>query len=345
MTDPDLQDFGGWPDNPENGSTKCQIVAMENRRKKLCLPKQYVTRLVILPVTVFIISLNAVILIGFVREEPFFISLATSGSAVLVGALELVLVALAVGFLVITTHRIAGPMRAMEQALQTLGQGNFDAHVSFRKHDFFHDVAQAFDETSAELRTRILRLQRVSAELIECPPGDPEVQERIAHLHRELMALKATPLVTPEEPVARKQFPPGTSAGFTLVELMVVVTIVSILLVTAMPMYSNYTIRSRVTEGLNMMGPVQQTVSEFYFTNARMPADNTEAGMSAPTGYATKEVSRIEVDDGQARLYFAIADLGAYNTIVFSPRPTGGRIDWNCSGGTLLSKYRPPACH
>jgi len=52
--------------------------------------------------------------------------------------------------------------------------------------------------------------------------------------------------------------------GFTLIELMIVVAIIGILAAIAIPAYQDYTIRSQVTEGLNLAASLKTGVSEYF---------------------------------------------------------------------------------
>lgn len=144
--------------------------------------------------------------------------------------------------------------------------------------------------------------------------------------------------------------------GFTLIELMIVVAIIGILAALAIPAYSDYTLRAKVSEAATLSGSAKTAVDIYYSENGNVTNltgnvtnNHVTLSLENSTSYTSKYVDSVAVgangvvtvtmqDATSSGLPADIAD----DTVIFTPTEQGGNLSWVVDAtSSVPAKYRP----
>jgi len=140
----------------------------------------------------------------------------------------------------------------------------------------------------------------------------------------------------------------STASGFTLIELMIVIAIIAIILTLALPVYSNYTIRAKVAEGLGVAASAKTATSDTCQSDPTIASlTSTRAGWGFG-GSAYIESIEISGPCTEPLITIVTRNTGAATSPILQLRGenlTGsGKFSWTCQITVGKNIHVPSTC-
>ncbi|WP_397536189.1 type IV pilin protein [Roseateles sp.] len=135
--------------------------------------------------------------------------------------------------------------------------------------------------------------------------------------------------------------------GMSLVELLVACAVLGLVVAVALPTYTSYTTKARLSEAIGMAVPAQMALGEACAGSFLNAADNARLSLPAATGFQTsKVVNSIEamgLSATEARIKIVLKPFGHVQSgdeIVIDGSCSAAGIAWSAARGSRAELTR-----
>lgn len=134
--------------------------------------------------------------------------------------------------------------------------------------------------------------------------------------------------------------------GFSLIELVITCSIIALLALISIPIYTKYRLRSKVSTMISAASGAQFAVANDYFNQGYTFANTNFASGSQPFLVPSSNfISSITVENGWVRVTGDPDYLnGNQIDIVFQPTVENNSVTWTCYIGSAYFEYAPESC-
>ena len=138
-------------------------------------------------------------------------------------------------------------------------------------------------------------------------------------------------------------------SGFTLVELIISLSIVGMLATLALTSYSRYSQRAIISTGLALTAPMKLSVHEYFLKNSTFPESNAQLDLPSASNYTNSHVRSVSVSasptPGTIRIaYKGDRAISEGDTLLLVPSASVAGVRWQCTSFTLLGNLLPANC-
>lgn len=137
-------------------------------------------------------------------------------------------------------------------------------------------------------------------------------------------------------------------AGFTLMELLIVLALVAVMSMIAVPIYRNYVQSAKITEGMTLASAMQLDAEVYYTLNGQWPDNNKVLGLPDAESYRGNSVDSVKLEGQMITVTFN-DDIngekeGAVQLILTGNVVDSGLIRWKCEGKNIKESDLPSSC-